>query len=85
MNHDHGRKKRKKKKVQKQQQQQQQQQQHQQQQQQQLQLLLLLIFNGEFKQPYPFNSYNTMTRFHIHSAYYLAILYIFKKLCGGIK
>ncbi|MPC72165.1 hypothetical protein E2C01_066459 [Portunus trituberculatus] len=26
-----------------------------------------------------------MTRFHIHSAYYLVILYSFRNLCGGLK
>ncbi|MPC64270.1 hypothetical protein E2C01_058382 [Portunus trituberculatus] len=26
-----------------------------------------------------------MTRFHIHSAYYLVILHSFRNLCGGIR
>ncbi|MPC55666.1 hypothetical protein E2C01_049608 [Portunus trituberculatus] len=31
------------------------------------------------------NSFSTMTRFHIHSAYYLAILYSFRNLCEGLQ
>ncbi|MPD06313.1 hypothetical protein E2C01_102118 [Portunus trituberculatus] len=27
----------------------------------------------------------TMTRFRIHSGYYLVILYSFRNLCGGFK
>ncbi|MPC94835.1 hypothetical protein E2C01_090020 [Portunus trituberculatus] len=29
-----------------------------------------------------FNSFSTRTRFYIHSAYYLGILYSFRNLCG---
>ncbi|MPC25769.1 hypothetical protein E2C01_018890 [Portunus trituberculatus] len=30
-------------------------------------------------------SFSTMTRFHIHSAVYLVILYTFRNLCGGLE
>ncbi|MPC54114.1 hypothetical protein E2C01_048021 [Portunus trituberculatus] len=32
-----------------------------------------------------FNPFSTRTRFHIHCGYYLAILYSFRNLCGGLK
>ncbi|MPC67850.1 hypothetical protein E2C01_062036 [Portunus trituberculatus] len=31
------------------------------------------------------NLFSTMTRFHIHSAYYLVILYSFRNSWGGLK
>ncbi|MPC59045.1 hypothetical protein E2C01_053060 [Portunus trituberculatus] len=34
---------------------------------------------------YAINSFSTMMRFHIHSAYYLVILYSFRNLCGVLK
>ncbi|MPC26150.1 hypothetical protein E2C01_019282 [Portunus trituberculatus] len=29
------------------------------------------------------NPFSTMTPFHIHSAYYVVILYSFRNICGG--
>ncbi|MPC79793.1 hypothetical protein E2C01_074339 [Portunus trituberculatus] len=31
------------------------------------------------------NTIKPLTRFHIHSAYYLVILYSFRNLCRGLK
>ncbi|MPC78436.1 hypothetical protein E2C01_072922 [Portunus trituberculatus] len=31
------------------------------------------------------NLFSTMTRFHIHSTYYLVILHSFRNSCGGLK
>ncbi|MPC25702.1 hypothetical protein E2C01_018826 [Portunus trituberculatus] len=31
------------------------------------------------------NPFSTVPRFHIHSAYYLVILYGFKNLCRGLE
>ncbi|MPC54088.1 hypothetical protein E2C01_047996 [Portunus trituberculatus] len=33
----------------------------------------------------PVNSFNTMTRFHIHSAYDLVVLHSFRNSCGGLR
>ncbi|MPC20723.1 hypothetical protein E2C01_013677 [Portunus trituberculatus] len=39
-----------------------------------------IISNTQF-----FNSFSTMTCFHIHSAYYLVTFYSFRNSCGGLK
>ncbi|MPC28042.1 hypothetical protein E2C01_021233 [Portunus trituberculatus] len=33
----------------------------------------------------PLNPFSTMTRFHIHSAHYLVVLYSFRNSCKGLK
>ncbi|MPC20517.1 hypothetical protein E2C01_013465 [Portunus trituberculatus] len=39
---------------------------------------LITLFYGNLA----FNTFSTMVHFHIHSTYYLVILYSFRNLCG---